>query len=163
METDQSPSNGEGTHHARDALRDVGHARDNLASRLRAPWWYRIGVALCTLALFVGMGLYVGNENTSDTLANTVIVLGAVVAPAVLLALLKNATGVSIDRYSKGLGSWCVLVFGLLIIAFPLQAWAGVRYALPVAGVIAGVATYFRERRIDTLVQDRVRGGTQEA
>lgn len=147
---------------ARAALQELTGAQERIAAQVVAPWWYRLGAALCTASLFVGMGLVVGQTNPSDaaeTASSLLIVLGAVVAPIALLAGLKRSTGVSVDRYSQGMGVWYVIVFGLLAIAFVLQQFAGVPFALAAGGVGAFIATVFNERRIDALLGGRVRTG----
>ncbi|WP_220457980.1 MULTISPECIES: hypothetical protein [unclassified Actinotalea] len=147
---------------ARAALRQLDDARALLAERIASPWWYRLGAASCTTSMFVGMGLLVGRpeaRGTTESVATLLITLGAVVAPVVLLWALKRATGVSVERYAEGLGAWYVVVFGLLALAFALQAFAGVPAALHVAGAVAFVATVVTERRIDERLRRRVRAG----
>ena len=145
---------------ARAALEDLSSAREHIAERITAPWWYRMGAALSTACLFVGMGLIVGRPDTgsgTEAISATLIALGACVGPIALLGALKRATGVSIDRYAQGMAGWYIVVFSLLAIAFILPAFLGVSFALTVAGVVAFVVTYDRERRIDALLRDRVR------
>lgn len=145
---------------ARAALQDVTGAQERIAAQVASPWWYRVGAALCAASLFVSMGLVVGQTepgDTAETASSLLIVLGAIVAPVALLAGLKRATGVSVDRYSHGMGVWYVIVFVLLAIAFVLQQFAGVPFALTVAGIGAFIATILNERRIDALLGDRVR------
>ena len=141
---------------AHEALRGADRVRRNLAGRVGAPWWYHWGAALATTAVFVGLGLTISGY---DTLGTLVLVVGAIIGPALLMTGLRKVTGVALDRYSLGLGIWSMIVFGLLFVAFPLQVWAEVVVALPIAGVIAGVVTLWRERRIDTLWHDRLAGG----
>jgi len=143
-------------HDADDALRRADRARRNLAGKVGAPWWYHWGAALATTAVFVGLGLTISG---SETLGTIVLVLGAIIGPALLMSGLRRATGVALDRYSLGLGLWSIIVFGLLFVAFPLHVWAEMALALPIAGVIAGVVTLWRERRIDTLWRTRLAGG----
>lgn len=142
-------------------LDDVARARSELADRVAAPWWYRLGAAASTMSIFVGLGFTVGGAGmpTDDLTGMVVVVLGAVIGPALLLTALKNATGVSLDRYASGLGGWYVTVFGLVVAGFVLQVHADVPLALPVAGVIAFGATLVSERRIDALLRRRIRGG----
>lgn len=154
MESSKQPS----PNAAHEAMRDIEQARANLAARVESPWWYRVGAALATTSIFVGMGLTL-TDGVSETLATTVLVLGAIVGPAALLAALKRSTGISVDRYAEGLGSWYVIVFGLLVVSFALQLWVGVPHAMLVAGVVAGVCTLLRERRIDDIVRRRIRAG----
>lgn len=142
-------------HDASDALRGAAQAREKLARRVNAPWWYKLGTALSTLAIFLGTGLFEGLPllGRQETVGNTVIVLGAIIGPVVLVSALKNATGVSTDRYANGLGWWYAVVFGLLVVGFSLQAYAGVSWSLPAAGAVAFVATLVTERHIDTVLR----------
>lgn len=144
------------------SLQKLTSAQQRIADRVASPWWYGLGAALCTASLFVGTGLVVGDPDPSrsaETGSSLLVVLGAVVAPLALLSGLKRSTGVSVDRYSQGLGAWYVIVFTLFAVAFVLQQFAGVAFALPAAGVGAFVATLLTERRIDALLVDRVRAG----
>lgn len=151
-----------GPHNADDTLRDLDQSRQRLAERMTAPWWYRLGAAWCTLLIFVGMGMMIGDDEAGfggDASATALIVLGALVGPPALLTLLKRRTGVSVDRYRHGLGVWYAIVFGLLVIGFALQMWVGLSGALAVAGALAFVATLFTERQIDQRWRDQVRTG----
>ena len=87
----------------------------------------------------------------------SLIVLGACVAPIVLLWALNRSTGISIDRYSQGMAGWYIVTFSLLVVAFVLQAFLHVPFALVAAGLVAYVVTYDRECRLDALLRDRVR------
>jgi len=147
---------------ARAALQDFTGAQDRIAAQVTSPWWYRLGAALCTASLFVGMGLVVGRTDPSDaaeTTSSLLVVLGAVVAPVALLAGLKRSTGVSVDRYSQGMGPWYLVVFLLLAITFALQQFAGIPLAMAVGGIGAFIATLLSERRIDAVLGSRVRTG----
>lgn len=150
------------------ALHELTDTRRRLAERITSPWWYRVGAGACTAALFIGAGLLVGRPeagSSAESASTLLIALGAILAPMVLLAALKRSTGISIERYGEGMGTWCATVFGLFALGFALQAFAGVPLALPIAGVGAFVATVLRERRIDDLLRQRVRdgGGVQAA
>lgn len=142
-------------HEATDAIRGAARAREKLAERVTAPWWYTVGVALSVFAIFLGLGLVEGLPGLGDqgTAGNALIAAGAVIAPVALVSALKNATGVSTDRYANGLGWWYAVAFVLLALGFALQAYADVPFALPVAGVVALVATVMRERQIDTVLR----------
>jgi hypothetical protein len=147
---------------AQAALRQVDRTQQRLATRLAAPWWYRLGAALCTLSLFVGMGLITGRPDADDSAgsaASLIVVVGAVVGPSALLVALRRWSGVSLDRYAEGMGPWYAVVFGLLGVAFVLQAFAGVPFALLGAGALAFVATFVNERRLDDVVRRRVMAG----
>lgn len=159
METEGS---GATSHEARVALRELADARLRLAERVTSPWWYRLGAASCTASLFVGTGLVVGRPQAgsgTESASTLLVALGAVLAPLGLLWALRRSTGVSVERYDVGLGAWYVIVFGLFLSGLGLQAFAGVHYALPVAGVGAFVATVVTEARIDDLLRRRVRAG----
>lgn len=51
------------------------------------------------------------------------------------------------------------MVFSLLAVAFVLQAFLDVFFALTAAGAVAFVVTLVRERRIDDSLRERVRAG----
>ncbi|WP_194861369.1 hypothetical protein [Dietzia sp. SYD-A1] len=141
-------------------LQNLGVARERIAVRITAPWWYRVGAALSTACLYVGMGLLVGRpapDSGVEAVASSLIVLGACVAPVVLLWVLHRSTGVVIDRYAHGMAGWCVVMVSLLVVAFVFQAFLHVPFALAAAGVIAFVVTYDRECRLDSLLRQRVR------
>lgn len=145
---------------ARTALQDLGAARERIAVRISSPWWYRVGIALCTACMFVGMGLLVGRPAPGsgvEAASMSLIVLGACVAPIVLLWALNRSTGISIDRYSQGMAGWYIVTFSLLVVAFVLQAFLHVTFALVAAGLVAYVVTYDRECRLDALLRERVR------
>ncbi|WP_432507203.1 hypothetical protein [Kineococcus arenarius] len=147
---------------ARAALQELAGTRRRLAERITSPWWYRLGAAACTASLFLGTGLLVGRPDagsSTESASTLLIVFGAILAPMALLAALKRSTGVSIERYGEGLGTWYAVVFGLFTLGFVLQAFAGVPFALPVAGIGAFVATVLTEQRIDDLLRRRVREG----
>ena len=147
---------------ARAALQEIIDTRRRLAERITSPWWYRLGAAACTASLFLGVGLLVGRPeagNSTESASMLLIVFGAILAPMALLTALKRSTGVSIERYGEGLGTWYAVVFGLFALGFVLQAFVGVALALPVAGIGAFVATVLTERRIDDLLRRRVRDG----
>jgi hypothetical protein len=141
-------------------LRGLDDARGRLAERITSPWWYRLGAASCTASLFAGVGLMAGRSGTggaSESASMLLIMLGAVVVPAVLLWALKRSTGVSVARYAEGLGAWYAVVVPLFALGFALQVLAGVPSALFVAGAGGFVATLVRERQIDALLRRRVR------
>ncbi|MCC2334953.1 hypothetical protein [Cellulomonas wangsupingiae] len=144
-------------------LRDVDTARESLAGRVGSPWWYRLGAALSTASMFVGMGLVVGRPaagSDAESASTLLVVLGACVAPAVLMYCLHRATGVAVDRYVHGMLPWYLQVFGLLALGFVLQAFLDVPLALVAAGAVAFVVTYDRERRIDARLRAQVVAGT---
>lgn len=143
---------------AKEAIEGVAQARQRLAQHMTTPWWYSLGTALSILAIFLGLGLLEGlpGLGSQGTAGNTMIILGAVIGPVALVSALKNATGISIDRYANGLGWWYASVFVLLAIGFGLHAFAGLSLALPVTGALAFTATLLRERHIDTLLRRRV-------
>jgi hypothetical protein len=147
------------------ALDDVRDARRRLAERVASPWWYRLGAGACTASLFVGVGLVTGRGADPDLepFGTTMIVLGAIIGPGMLLWALRRATGVSIERYASGMGAWYAVVFGLFTVASVLQIIAGVAGALATAGVVAFVVTVDRERRIDALLRRRVQTGRAAA
>ena len=140
---------------AREALNNAASVRAHLSTKVTAPWWYHWGAAAATAALFIGIGMTVAGM---ESLGPLILVLGAVIGPAVLLSALRNVTGIALDRYSSGMGWWYIVVFGLLIAAFSLELWGGVPYMLYAAGILAAGATLWRERQLDRLVQARVRG-----
>lgn len=144
---------------AREALRDVAAAQSDVARRAGAPLWYRLGAALCTSALFLGIGLVVGRPvgDGEESASMVLVVVGAIIAPVLLVAALKRTTGVSTDRYARGMGWWTAQMFVLLGVGFALQAFLDVPYALLLAGVGAFLLTYDRERRIDRALRERVR------
>ncbi|QCB94795.1 hypothetical protein [Cellulomonas shaoxiangyii] len=147
---------------AQAALRRLDDARERLAERITSPWWYRLGAAACTASMFVGAGLIVGRPasgSSAESASMMLIVLGAIVAPMVLLWALRRSTGMSVERYAEGMGTWYAVVFGLFAVGFVLQAFAGVPWAMTVAGVGAAVATVVRERSLDGLLRRRVRAG----
>lgn len=143
---------------AEEAIQGGARAREKLARRMTAPWWYSFGTALSILAIFLGLGLLEGlpGLGSHGTAGNTLIILGAVIGPVALVSTLKNTTGVSIDRYANGLGWWYTVVFALLVVGFVLHAYAGMSLALPVTGAVAFVATLLRERHIDTVLRHRI-------
>lgn len=144
---------------ARAALQELSDTRRQLAERVTSPGWYRLGAAACTASLFLGVGLLVGRRDvgsSAESASTLLVVFGAVLAPMALLAALKRSTGVSVERYGKGLGTWYVVVFGLFALGFVLQAFLDVPLALPVAGIGAFVATVLTERRIDELLRRRI-------
>lgn len=143
------------------ALRDLDDARRRLAAHIRSPWWYCLGAGACTASLFVGAGLLVGQPegSSNESLAMSLIVCGAVLAPAVLLQALRRATGMALERYADGMATWNVVVFGLFGLGFALQQLAGLSGALFVAGAGAFVATVVRERSLDTRLRRRVLAG----
>lgn len=145
---------------ARATLRDLSAAREHVAERVGSPWWYRLGAALSTACLFLGVGLVVGRPesgNGAETASASLVAVGACVAPIVLMWALSRSTGVSIDRYAQGMVGWYVVVFSMFVVAFVLQAFLDVPFALAGAGAAAFVITYDRERRIDALLRKRVR------
>ena len=147
---------------ARAALQEITDTRRRLAARIASPWWYRLGAAACTASLFLGVGLLVGRPeagSSTESASTLLIVFGAIFAPMALLAALKRSTGISVERYSEGLGTWYAVVFGLFALGLVLQAFVGVPLALPVAGVGAFVATVLTERRLDDLLRRRIRDG----
>jgi len=147
---------------ARAALQDTTSARERIADRATAPWWYHLGAALSTASLFIGAGLVVGRSDPSDaveTSSTLLVAVGACLAPLALLGALKRSTGVSIDRYSHGLAAWYVVVFTLFAGAFVLQQFWDVPHALAVAGVVALLATLVNERHLDASLRERVRAG----
>ena len=144
---------------AREALSNAASVRAHLSTKVTAPWWYHWGAAAATAALFIGIGMTLAGMESFGTI---VLVLGAVVGPAVLLGALRNTTGIALDRYSSGMGWWYIVVFGLFIVAFSVELWGGVRYVLYSAGIVAAGATLWRERQLDRLVRARVRGKGQD-
>ncbi len=147
---------------ARAALEESTGAQQRIAARVTSPWWYRLGAGLCTASLFIGTGLVVGRAGPGDgaeTASTLLVVVGAIVGPIALLSALKRSTGVSVDRYSDGMGAWYVTVFALFALAFALQQFAGVPVALPVASIGAFVVTVLSERRLDTRLRLRVQAG----
>lgn len=151
-------------HEASETIRSATQARGKLAQRLAAPWWYSFGTALSILAIFLGLGLLEGlpGLDSQGAAGNAMIIMGAVIGPVALVSALKNTTGVAIDRYANGLGWWYAAVFALLAISFVLSAYADMSLALPVAGVVAFVATLLRERHIDKVLAHRVAASTPE-
>lgn len=149
------------THRPDDAdrtLGEVAQTRAALALRLVAPWWYRLGAALCTASLFTGIGLFPTHESGSDSLAYALVVLGAIVGPAALTTALKRTTGVAMDRYAQGMGLWYLVVFGLLTVGLVVHVWLQVPYALFAGAAVAFVATLLLERHIDRLTARRLAG-----
>lgn len=147
---------------ARTALHEVDDARRRLARQIATPWWYRVGSASCTASMFVGTGLLVGRPEAGSAAESTalmLVVFGAILAPMVLLWALRRSTGMSVERYAEGMGTWYAVVFGLFAVGFVLQAFAGVPWAMTVAGVGGAVATVVRERSLDGLLRRRVRAG----
>lgn len=146
-------------------LQELTDVRRRLAERITSPRWYRLGAAACIASMFIGMGVLVGRPEAGSSAESAAILLiefGAILGPMALLAALKRSTGISIERYGEALGTWYAVVFGLLVLGFVLQAFAGAPFALPVAGVgafVATVFTVFTERRIDDLLRRRVRDG----
>ena len=140
---------------AREALSGAASVRAHLSTKVTAPSWYHWGAAAATAALFFGIGMTVSGM---ESLGSIVLVLGAVVGPAVLLAALRHATGVALDRYSSGMGWWYVVVFGLFVVAFSLEVLGGVPSVLYAAGIIAAGTTLWRERQLDRLIRARVQG-----
>src|SRR5690625_5673119 len=97
---------------AREALSGAASVRAHLSTKVTAPSWYHWGAAAATAALFFGIGMSVSGL---ESLGSIVLVLGAVVGPAVLLAALRPGRGVALARYSAGRGWWCVVVLGMLV------------------------------------------------
>lgn len=149
---------------AEEAIHSVDQARERLAERMAAPWWYSFGTALSILAIFLGLGLLEGlpGSGSQGAAGNALIILGAVIGPVALVSTLKNTTGVAIDRYANGLGWWYVVVFVLLAIGFALHAYAGMSLALPLTGAVAFVATLLRERHIDKVLRHRIAASSSE-
>lgn len=145
---------------AREALEQVTHSRHAIARQASTPWWYRVGAATCTAAMFAGVGLLVGPPGDTESTGTLLVAVGAAVGPAALLAALRHSSGISLDRYARGLNLWYVLVFSLFAAGLGLQALADVPYALPVAGIPAFIATLVTERRIDARLRERLRAGT---
>lgn len=147
---------------ARATLLEIATAQERIADRVTSPWWYRLGAALSTACLFVGMGLVVGELDPSgraEAASSLLTALGACVAPVALLWALKRSTGVSIDRYSGAMAGWYIAMFTLLAVGFVLQQVLDVTYALAGAGAVAFVVTLVNERRIDASLRERVRAG----
>ena len=144
-------------HDANQSLRRVNQSRAKLAQRVTTPWWYKFGAALAVFTVFLAIGLVTSGPGTgtNEFAGNLAIILGAAIAPAVLLVALKRTTGVATDRYAKDSEWWYAVVFGLLIVAFVLQSYIGVPFALILAGLLAFVATLIRERYIDTVQRRR--------
>jgi hypothetical protein len=143
---------------AQESLQRIHHSRDKLAQRITTPWWYKLGAAFAIFAGFLGIGLVTEGPGTAtyESAGNLAVALGAVIIPALLLVALKRTTGVVTDRYVKDSGWWYTIVFGLLLVGLVLQAYAGVPFALILAGVLAFFATIFRERHVDTLQRRRL-------
>lgn len=148
---------------ARRALEDVDNSRRSIARRISAPWWYRLGTAICTAGLFVGAGLTTAPGDEPSSLGALLTVTLAVLAPLALLRALKRATGVSIDRYASGVGTWYAAVFSLFGVALAIQVAAEVAFILPAAGAVAFVATLILEQRIDAQLRERVQTGAAAA
>jgi len=147
---------------ARATLGELDTMRERIAHRVAAPWWYRTGMAVSTACLFLGMGVLVGRPEPgsgAEAASTLIIVLGACVAPIALLWALKRSTGVSIDRYTRGMTGWYVCMFVLLGAAFVLQAFLNAPFALAGAGVVAFVVTLVNEHRLDASLRARVRAG----
>lgn len=144
-------------HEAHESLRRVNQSRTKLAQRVTTPWWYKLGAALAVFAAFAGIGLVTEGPGTGtyESAGNLAVILGAVLIPALLLALLKRTTGVVTDRYTKDSRWWYAVIFGLFIVALILQSYAEVPFALIFAGVLAFLVTLFRERHVDALQRCR--------
>src|SRR5690625_4790942 len=78
------------------SLDELTRVRAAMTTRVLAPWWYRWGMALSTGAIFAGIGLFDDNS----TMSSLLVVAGAIIGPTALAALLKQTTGVLVDRYS---------------------------------------------------------------
>lgn len=151
---------------AQASLQALTSARERIANRITSPWWYRVGTGLCMASGFVGMSLIMGNsgpgipDGDSYPAGNLLIALGCCLVPCVLIWALRRSTGVSIDRYGPGTpGRYDAITFLLLAVAFVLQGWLGVPFAVAAAGVGAFVLAYAKERHIDALLRERVRKG----
>lgn len=143
------------------ALDQLARVRRTMSARVRAPWWYSWGAALCTASIFVGIGLLPMTEEGSTALPTGLVVLGAIVGPSVLTVRLRRTAGVSVDRYARGMAWWHLVVFGLLAVGLVVQIWLQVPHALFVGAGVALVATVLLERHIDRLLVRRVTtGGT---
>lgn len=151
------------TSHSVDGPEGVSTARRRLAARLVAPWWYRVGAALCTAGLFVGPALLSFEGLVDESVAHLAVVLLAVVGPLLLLWALQRATGVRIDRYAEGLGAWYAVVFTTWLLGLGAQILWGTPYVLLAGAGVAFVATLLAERRVDRLLAQRVGAGRPAA
>ena len=164
METRPDPRDRDDSSPPPGTLEDIQQARHRLAARVQAPWWYHLGAALCTAALFLGIGLYMRADLAGlaggGAMATALTILGAIVGPPLLLAALKLRTGIAVDRYARGLGAWYVVVFGVLVIATTVQIATGLTQLLFLGAAVAFVATLLLERHIDRLLQRRLDPGS---
>lgn len=148
---------------ANEAISEVASARAKLARRVDAPWWYRWGVSTAILTMFLGFGFVIDGPGSyqNETLGIVLVIAGGILAPIALLAVLKSATGVSIDRYAESLGWWWVLLFALLVLSFALQAFFDVPLALFVGGLAAFAVTVAMENRINQILHRRLTDAQQ--
>lgn len=165
METRPGPDDHDDVTSRDGTLDDIRQAHRRLASRVRAPWWYHLGAALCTASLFVGIGLFMradlAGTDSGESMATALVILGAIFGPPLLLAALKHRTGVAMDRYSRGLGAWYGVVFGTFAIAMATQILTGLPHLLFLGAGVAFVATLLLERHIDALLAQRLTSNPQ--
>ena len=126
------------------SLDELTRVRAMMTTRVLAPWWYRWGMALCTGAIFVGIGLFPSDDGGSSTMSSLLVVAGAILGPTGLAVLLKRTTGVLVDRYSGGMLLWYLVVFGVLVIGMAVQVWLELPYVLFAGAGVAFVATLAR-------------------
>ena len=135
----------------------VTAARSRLAERMASPWWYKLVAGLCTASLFVAISFTLDDIFFSTAMA--LFVFGAVVGPSANVAALKRSTGVAVDRYRGGMGTWYLTVFGVLVVGFVLQYLLSVPNVLHVGAAVAFAATIWLEFHIDRLLRRRIAGG----
>lgn len=137
------------------SLDELTRVRAAMTTRVLAPWWYRWGMALCTGAIFAGIGLFDDNS----TMSSLLVVAGAIIGPTALAGLLKQTTGVLVDRYSGGMLLWYLVVFGVLLVGLAVQVWLDLPYVLFAGAAVGFVATLLLERHIDRRLAGRLGAG----
>lgn len=153
MESGFGPGSSTGSAEARAALDTVDHAHGQVATRIRAPWWYHLGMGLSVGIMFASIGV--------ETIG---VALGGILLPIALMWLATRATGVRIDRYRMPAGvGWVVnlLYMALFFLAagggLAADVGAGADWAMPVAGAVMVLPTILVSYRIEQAYQRDVR------
>lgn len=144
MESSFGGKQGAGSYDARIALDTVEHAHDDVADRLRAPWWYHVGLGFAVAIMLVSL-----------TTATVGVVIGGILLPAALMYLAKRVTGVSIDRYRipPGATRANVSYMALFILAIggalAAEVGGGIDWAMPLAGAVMILPTILLSYHLD--------------
>jgi hypothetical protein len=137
-----------------EALARAESARAATAARTISPWWYYPGIGLFLLFAFATVSL-------DRDMIPFGVVLGIGLGPLLLTTLLRNATGVWVDRFyatpgTRRISSWYgPAIIALAVVGLLLEWVADLRGAMAVAGLVAFAVTVLAGRRLDAvLVRD---------